>query len=267
VRHKKQLYFGIPIGIGMLFWNALLAYIAILAGILYFLYTKGMFRLLWNLTSRAGGVEVPAGVPVAAGAESEPTMITLVTRAPDQLLGVDHDAGTGTIFHAFYQQMREERNDGLRLNKKGRRLTAAKNEMMLRRRKKGRPEWPSSSARAKLDLKNTLHTFLEERPVYSRKVVQFKHLSRSQAEQYRVGVEVEDIGLTSTYEKPDRGAGRGSSRLVIQSQSGRLLSNSGEGQVAFLPGTRFLIVGRAPWQNPDFPGSPPGFTFELVELE
>ncbi len=262
---EKHIYFAVPITIGMLFWNAQLAIFVIPAGILYFLYSSRRVRLLWNSLSQPRSVEIPESAPSAAGVESEPTLITLVARAPYQLLGVDQDAGTSTIFSSFHQQARNERNDSLRLNKKGRRLAAAKNEMLARRRKQGRPE-SSLPATAQKDLKNSLRALLADRPVYSGEVVQFSNLSSLVTKEYQVGAEIEELGHTATCGAADQIAGRGSSRFVIQSQTGRLLNNTGEGQVVFLPGTRFLIVARQPWQNPDVPGSPPGFTFELVEV-
>jgi hypothetical protein len=107
--------------------------------------------------------------------------------------------------------------------------------------------------------------FLEERPVFSGKVIQFKNLTAPMMERYQVGREVDELGLTTTEGSPDC-KGRGSHRLVIHSLSGRLLSNAGEGQVVFLPGTRFVILRREPWQNPDFPGTLPGYSFELMEV-
>jgi hypothetical protein len=258
VRRDFPLFGLAALAVGALFWSGPLALLFLLVGVLYFLASRHVFQLLWKATFRAAPLASPE-------AEGEPTLITLIVRAPYQLLGIHQDAGTGTIFRSFYEQVKGEQEEGLRLSKKGRRLAAAKNAMMHSRRQRTQPD--NSRANAQKRVRDSLHELLEQRPVYAGTVVQYTNLSAGLGDSYRAGMEVEDLGLTAFC--GEESCGRGSCRLVIQSQSGRLLhaGNHAEGgQVVFLPGTRFLVTGRRPWQNPDHPEMPAGFTIELVEL-
>jgi hypothetical protein len=245
------LYIGVPVVVALLFWYPLAAIGLAAAGAFYGLYSRGLFRRLRLLVGKLL-TEEPEEPAVLES--PEPTMITMVKQAPHELLGVDGDAGTSTIFHTFMEKMKVERNDNLKLNKKGRRLAAAKNELMARRRRQ-----------KKGVLENNLENFLADRPVYSGKVVQFRNLAPAALEKYNVGSQIEGLGLGTTSGSPDC-KGRGSHRFVIRSQSGRLLSDSREGQVAFLPGTSFVILSREPWRNPDDPETAEGFSFELEEV-
>jgi hypothetical protein len=251
----RRVYLAISLGIAFLFWNPGFALIPIIVGVLYFMHSRKVFRSFSTMFAHREEEVVTESI----GVETEPTLITLVTRAPYELLGVDLEAGTSTILNSFYKRVKAERDDALKLNKNGRRLTAAKNEMMSRRRKQ------KQSPGKKDELESSLTNILEGWPVYSGKVIQFRNLAPSLMDKYQVGKEVSDLGLSISAESPEC-KGKGSHRLVIHSQNGRLLSGSGVGQVAFFPGTRFVVLSREPWQNPDFPDSPKGYSFELMEV-
>ncbi|MGZ3733805.1 MAG: hypothetical protein ACXVC0_02530, partial [Bdellovibrionota bacterium] len=220
MKRENQVFIAVPLVVGLLFWEAQFALLVIPLLVLFFCHSKGLFRLFWRMLIRQRGAPVALGIPPQSGVDSEPTLITMVSRAPNQLLGVDQDAGTGTIFRSFHRQVKEEQIDGLRLNKKGRRLTAAKNAMLSQRRKRGRPA-STPATRTQGDLKNSLRALLEDRPVFQGKVIQFTNLSPSVKEEYQVGVEIEELGLTGICGDHKPAARSGSSRFVIQSQSGR----------------------------------------------
>jgi hypothetical protein len=61
-----------------------------------------------------------------------------VARAPHILLGVEPDANTKVIIHSFHDLARKQQQNNLRLNKLGRRLEAAKKEMLARRRQRAK---------------------------------------------------------------------------------------------------------------------------------
>lgn len=237
--------------IALLFWNSLYAATFVVVVSIYIICTSGVFGIAWKALRSPRDMSKPS--VLLEQPTAEPTLAIQVLGAPQELLDVDSRAGTSTIMNAFFGKVKAERSDDLRLSKQGRRITAAKNEMMARRRKSKKAE-------------SELHCLLASRPLYSGKVVQFKNLSDSALKKYEVGKEIEGIAGISLEADKSSCKGYGRHRLVFHSWTGRLMNESGEVQVAFLPSTRFLVISLERWQNPDDPESPEGYTIELKEV-
>ncbi len=265
MRFRSDLlaYLFFSLTIVTLFWSTV---VAIAMGVLamgFYSHHKGVFRLLMRIIRRTR--RSPGEVKLAANPtiESEPTLITMVLQAPYQLLGISADAGTSTIFYKFQEKAKEQRGDDLKLNKNGRRLQAAKNAMLAQRRRG--PTAPSTKGQAKKNVNGSLCEILQSQPVYSGKVVQIKNVSAHVLASLQVGKEIEDIGTTTVFGAREV-KGKGNSRFLFLSQTGRLLTGAQEGgQVVFCPGTKFVVLSRTPWTNPENPQAE-GFTFELAEV-
>ncbi len=267
IRKEHLSYLALPFVCAFLFWSTPVAAGLLLLATMHFLYVRGIFPWMKSFALGLLGkkVSTPASVPNLL--DTEKTLITMVFQAPYELLGIDKNAGTGTIFRSFHQQAKQEQGENLKFSKKGKRLAAAKNEMLMQRRKKGSTQNQIEKierAEKKQAMENSLTEILEGRPIYNGKVVQWKTLSASNLENFQVGKEIQDVGTTIPLGQNEK-AGKGNCRLVIFSQTGRLLPTSGEGQVVFLPGTKFVILSRTPWKNPHQAGQE-GFSFEIAEV-
>lgn len=268
IRKEHLSYLALPFVCFFLFWSTPVAAGLLLLATLHFLYVRGLFPWAKSFALGLFGKKVPAPSTAPSLLDTEKTLITIVFQAPYELLGIDKNAGTGTIFRSFHQQAKQEQGDNLKFSRKGKRLAAAKNEMLMQRRKKGsNPNQIEKVERSekKQAVENSLLEILESRPIYNGKVVQWKNLSPLNLESYQVGKEIQDVGSTVPLGQKEV-AGKGNCRLVIFSQSGRLLPSAGEGQVVFLPGTKFVILSRTPWKNPNQAGAAEGFSFEIAEV-
>lgn len=249
---RRLLFLSPPVAIGLLFWNSFYAAIFVGVSLSYFVFSSGIIGAGWRAFRRRKKAGHPDTIAGPTPDKHEPTLITHILRAPHEFLDVDTEAGTSTIMNSFFEKVKTERHSNMRLSKHGRRITAAKNEMMARRRRTKQAE-------------DELHYLLASRPPYSGKVIQFKNLTDTALKKYEVGKEVEGINGLATEANLSH-SGRGSHRIVIHCQNGRLMQEAGEGQVAFLPGTKFVVVSRERWKNPDHPEAPEGLTIELKEV-
>lgn len=268
MRFRSDLlaYLFFSLTIVTLFWSTLVAIAMGAMAMGFYSHHKGVFRLFGRIIRRMRASPSAEKVDAMPTIESEPTLITMVLQAPCQLLGISADAGTSTIFYKFQEKAKEQRGDDLKLNKSGRRLQAAKNAMLSQRRRgPTASSTPSAKGQAKKNVNGSLSEMLQSQPVYSGKVVQIKNVSAHVLASLQVGKEIEDIGTTTVVGAREV-KGKGNSRFLVLSQTGRLLTGAQEGgQVVFFPGTKFVVLSRTPWTNPENPQAE-GFTFELAEV-
>jgi hypothetical protein len=114
----------------------------------------------------------------------------------------------------------------------------------------------------------SLEGYLKKRPSYSGTAVRYTDLPKEIESQYQVGNIVREEAFLSTSYLPNW-RWPGSSKFVIYGKSGRTISGNGdgEGEILFPPGTRFKVLSKKPFQSDYIPRTPPGFIYELQEVD